>query len=52
MVLCFGPDGCGPSSAGGGSPIDNAETLQLLESEVDSFFAGMAMKESPDLARA
>jgi hypothetical protein len=27
-VLDFGPEGCGPSSAGGGSPVDKAEGHQ------------------------
>src|ERR1700738_1561975 len=34
-VLWLGPEGCGPSSPGGGSPSDQAESQQLLESEVD-----------------
>jgi hypothetical protein len=28
-----GSEGCGPSSPGGGSPVDKAEALQLFESE-------------------
>jgi hypothetical protein len=48
-LLCFGPETCGPSSAGGGFPVDKAEFQQLFESEVDSFFAYVAMKETPDL---
>ena len=34
-VLDFGPGGCGPSSADGGSPVDKAEGHQLFESQVD-----------------
>ena len=48
-VLDFGPEGCRPSSAGGGFPVDEAEGVQLSESEVDSLFAYVAMEEGPDL---
>jgi hypothetical protein len=37
---------------GGGFPVDKAKFQQLLESEVDSFFAYVAMKERPDLHSA
>ena len=50
--LCFGPETCGPSSAGGGFPVGKAEFEQLFESEVDSFLAYVAMKETPDLNSA
>jgi hypothetical protein len=51
-LLCFGPETCGPSRARGGFPVDKAKFQQLLESEVDSFFAYVAMKERPDLHSA
>jgi hypothetical protein len=35
--------------AGGGFPVDKAEARELFESEVDSLFAYVAMKEAPDL---
>jgi hypothetical protein len=44
-VLGFGPEGCGPSSAGGDSPVDKAEAKQLFESQVDVLFAYMAIEE-------
>jgi hypothetical protein len=43
-VLCFGPKTCGPSSPGGGSPVDKAEAHSL--------FAYVAMKKTPDLNSA
>jgi hypothetical protein len=48
-VLYFDSEGCGPSWPGGGSPVDKAEAQELFESEVDSLFADVAMKEAPDL---
>jgi hypothetical protein len=51
-LLRFGPETCGSSSAGGGFPVDEAEFQQLFEGEVDSFFAYVAMKETPDLTSA
>jgi hypothetical protein len=48
-ILWPGPEGCGPSSPGGGSPVDQAEFQQLLESKIDSFFADMAMEKSANL---
>jgi hypothetical protein len=51
-LLCFGPETCGPSSAGGGFPVDKAEFQQLFKSAVDSLFAYVAMKEAPDLNSA
>jgi hypothetical protein len=47
--LYFGTEGCGPSRPGGGFPVDKAEARELFESEVDSLFAYVAMKEAPDL---
>ena len=48
-VLHFGPEGCRPSLADGGSPIDKAEGDQLSESQVNSLFAYVAVKEGSDL---
>jgi hypothetical protein len=48
-VLWLGPEGCGPSSPGGGCPDDQAEFQQLLEGKVNSFFAYMAMEKSANL---
>src|SRR5258708_27686816 len=48
-ILWPGPEVCGPSSPGGGSPVDQAEFQQLFESKVNSFFADMAMEKSANL---